>query len=230
MDKKKKTIEKVEYLPPEPIEIKEEGLPELWQKTFIKLPKAVKSNEFTLNEYIERFSLAFGKVKSEIIKHELIGMTLAAGNMKTKLQELEKEFDSRIYEYLGYPRLEKTVKKTLQEKATKVGKYFNTYAYRSYPRMIPRPVLHAIDDAKKYFQDGEIEVWAVENEPALKDPVIVGKKMKSGHEFADESGYIYYLIGIWDDDIKLEDIVSTDQFIEKSDKLQLSDKKEVDNG
>jgi hypothetical protein len=160
--------------------------------------------------------LAFGKVKAEIIKHELVGMTLAAGNMKTKLAELEKEFDSRIYEYLGYPRLHKTVKKVLTEKATKIYKHLNTYAYRSYPRMIPRPVLNAIDDAKKYFSDSEIEVWAVEDEPLLKDPVIVGKKSKVGHEFADESGYIYYLIGIWDDDIKLEDIVSTDEFIEKS--------------
>lgn len=212
--------QKVEVLIAEPIGIKEETLPDLWIKTFIDLPKTVKSNEGNLNEYIEKFSLAFGKIKAEIVKHELIGMNLAASNMKTRLAELEKKFDSRIYEYLGYPRLEKTVKEVLKSKAEKEGKFFNIYAYKSYPRMIPRTVLHAIDDAKKYFSEYEIEIWAVENEPLLKDPVIVGKKIKSGHEFADKDGYIYYLIGIWDNDIKLEDIVSTEDFIEKTDRLE----------
>jgi hypothetical protein len=196
-----------------------QSLLELWVKTFVDLPKAVMANEITLNEYISKFGIAFGKVKAEIVKHELAGMSNAAQGMRKELEDMEKKFDERIYEYLGYPRLEKNIKQTFRQKAKETYKYFNVYYYKQYPRMIPPVVVRAITEARKYFSDSEIEIWAIENEPMIKDPVVVGKKYKMGNELADNEGFIYYLIAIWDNDIKIEDIVPKD-FLDKRENLQ----------
>lgn len=186
-------------------------LVKIWTDVFSRYPKGVLANQKKLDDQIEKFGIAFGKIKAEIVRHKLGGMSTAASAMKTKLDGLEKDFDANIYQYLGYPLVDSYVKPLLKEKATKQGKFFNEYVYTSYPRPIPKIVFESIQIAKQYFPPTNIKVWAVESEPLLKDPVVVAEILDP-KATPGTLTYIHYLIGIWDNDIELSDVIDTSEF------------------
>jgi len=202
---------KKEIIDIEPIE--QQTLPTYWNNVFTKLPTEIIGDKEKLNKYITKFGVAFGKVKTEIIKHKLSGMNISAATLKDKLTKLEKDFDSKLYELLGFLLLDKEIKNHLEQKAKAVNKFFNEIGYKIYPNTIPSNVIDAINNAKQYFSESEIYVWSITDEPLIKDPVVIAKKLEPDNPNKDELGFVYYLIAIWGNDIELDDLINTKKIL-----------------
>jgi len=179
-------------------------LPETWEDIFGEFSSRPYPKQKNIFERIEEFGQTYGKIKAEIVRHRLLNMNTAADSLTTQLQNLEKEFDEKIYDYIGYPKLKERAKEILEEKARAEGKFLNQYSYASYPKPIPSVVQQAIQKAKTFFPDYNIKIWAIENSP-IKDPAVIGEVYLNGT-------VARYLIALWDKDILLDDIVDLKKF------------------
>lgn len=144
---------------------------------------------------------------------EKLGMKAAASNLKKKLSLKRKM--SIAFEHFRYIKPEKfddmnaKLKKNTLEREGKAGvDLYETYdrlkfiALAQYATIPPQEVLDKVEKAQELKCFDTFEVCKIESVKEYKDPIIFGCIKSCPHKF---------FIAQWDNDIKIEDILSKNE-------------------
>lgn len=173
---------------------------QLWQEKIGTDPIQVSVDKKPLEKAWENMGVVYGRMQLEKQRYKRAGMTAAIAEIDTKLTKATKELEDKTLDLIGFPRLDPTIKASLDHLARGDNLFLNTYQLAEYQKLPPPNIAQAIMDAKQYFD--EIEIWAIEEQKyirPMKDPAVIGY-------IKGQYPRVPYLIATWGDDIRPEDL------------------------
>ncbi|GIW67922.1 MAG: hypothetical protein KatS3mg096_790 [Candidatus Parcubacteria bacterium] len=210
MERQKRKITTIEAQENNNIEDGGRELKQFWYDTFQKdfvVPNST-SLEHRINDGLEEF---FTKLTIEIkelvrsyIEIRTSKLEFVAMQIKNNLPQKLGDTLGDYIDYLGFKRLPQDIKFQLREKSKKIGKFVNFYPISSYHSIPPKEILDLIKRVGCFFDN--LEIWAIEDKQFLKDPILVGVIFVPKYVGSELR---YYLLGLWGDDISVEDLMKS---------------------